>query len=96
MPELESKRHLLEVAAVKAESNKGKRILRSPLGGIITFGEQRAPVRIYEGPTDRLTIKSNAAAALAAGSEAEGSLIKANLPSGEGNSLGNANRGDRI
>jgi len=74
----------------------GKRMLRKPVAGVVTFGNAPLPVTPYQGPTARQKIK-DPTAALADGSGAVDSQKSAKLlvPGREGDSLGNANRSNR-
>lgn len=71
---------------------QGKRMLRKPDSGVVTFGDANPPIDLYMGPTTRSKVKE-AAASLAAGS---GDLASPKSPGWEGDSLGNVNRGDKI
>jgi hypothetical protein len=75
------------------EAKSGKRLLRKPDGGIVTFGAAEAPIDPYVGPTTRKLIK---AAANKADTAVATASSNCNGPGSEGISLGNANRGDRI
>ncbi len=71
-----------------------RRVLNKLAHGIITFGEARSPVPLYEGPTGRRASQSKIAAAIAASPEGDVPLPD-RLGSGrEDKSLGNVNRGN--
>ncbi|HUY33150.1 MAG TPA: hypothetical protein VMV69_10240 [Pirellulales bacterium] len=75
-----------------------KRILNRLAHGVLTFGEAAPPVPLYAGPTGRRAIIANKTAVVAAG-PGEGNkntLPDQEFPGGEGKSLGNVSRGDRI
>jgi hypothetical protein len=78
----------------------GKRTVRKPVGGIVTFGSQRPPIEVYQGATDRRSIKDakkETAASLAAVTEGfppSRLLASQEVPSEE-DSLGKLHRGDR-
>lgn len=68
----------------------GKRVLRVPAGGMLTFGNDPPPIELYKGPTDRASVR--------AGCDRPGAVVasgeKSDSSSGsEGDSVGNARRG---
>ena len=63
---------------------------------MVTFGNTEAPVPLYEGPTVRKRIKSEAAAANAVKSGGDVPLPNPVGSGQEGKSLGNVSRGDMI
>ncbi len=73
----------------------GKRVLRKPAGGVVTFGDAPPPIKIYDGPTGRKYL-----AAPKGGTD--GLKEKPSMESNssfngtEGTSSGNVDRGDRI
>ncbi|HWA99869.1 MAG TPA: hypothetical protein VG713_15325 [Pirellulales bacterium] len=73
----------------------GKRQLNKLAYGAVTFGNDPAPVQLYSGPTGRRALM-NTAAHNAVDPGGNGSLPVRCSSGREGNSLGNANRGDRI
>lgn len=73
------------------EVQSGKRTLNKVAGGILTFGETPAPIKVYSGPTEK-TKKLNSRESK---SPAVQRLNRVS-PGGEENSLGNVNRDDRI
>jgi hypothetical protein len=78
------------------EERTGKRAYRRVVGGIVTFGNAEPPISIYEGPTARKSLTKLIGLKAA---NVEGASLpppKPEVSDSEGNSLGNANRGDRI
>ena len=76
---------------------QGKRRLRKPLSGVVTFGDAPPPIELYAGTTTRQEIKEAAASGAAAvGDSSSPSLLLPKSPGSEGDSLGNVSRGDRI
>jgi Recombinase len=73
-----------------------KRTVHRLEGGTVTFGTAEPPVPLYEGPTARKRIKSEAAAAIAVQSGGDVPLPNPVGSGREGKSLGNVSRGDRI
>ena len=69
-----------------------KRIVNKIAGGVVTFGASAPPVALYEGRTDRRSVKGPAVPEGTAGQESPGN--PGAVPSGDGNSLGNVNRGE--
>ena len=43
----------------------GKRKVRRPVSGVLTFGDEPLPIRPYEGPTDHASVKATGAASAA-------------------------------
>jgi hypothetical protein len=76
------------------EAVVGKRRLRKPASGVVTFGAAQLPIDIYAGPTTRGMIKEATTNADNDPASAGGS--KHNGPGQEGAWLGNVSRGDRI
>jgi hypothetical protein len=75
----------------------GKRQLRKPAGGVITFGAAVPPIRLYEGPTGRKHLMKGVAIVGNSGiANTSARSVSRCLPGQEGHSLGNVNRGDRI
>jgi hypothetical protein len=72
-----------------------KRVLNRLLGGVVTFGDWLPPVALYESPTARKRIKSEAAAAVAVQSGGDSPLPNPVGSGREGKLLGNVSRGDR-
>ena len=76
------------------------RILNRIAGGVVTLGAAPPPFVPYEGPTSRSKVKRDKQEAADAATATNGrrSPSQPNLPGsgGEGTSLGNVNRGDRI
>jgi hypothetical protein len=80
-----------------AEMRWKKRVVNKLAGGVVTFGETPPPVKLSDGPTGRRYVKSPAAPEGAAGPGSFESPGQPGLSSGgEGDSLGNACRGERI
>lgn len=73
-----------------------QRVVNRLSGGVVTFGTAEPPVPLYEGPTARKPIKSEAAAAIAVQSGEDVPLPSPVGSGREGKSLGNVSRGDRI
>jgi hypothetical protein len=72
-----------------------KRVVNRLGGGVVTFATAAPPVALYEGPTARKRIKSEAAAAIAVQS-GEDVPLPGPVGSGrEGKSSGNVSRGDK-
>ncbi|HEX8912595.1 MAG TPA: hypothetical protein VF796_09580, partial [Humisphaera sp.] len=79
------------------EVPQGKRRLRKPLGGVVTFGDAPPPIDLYAGTTTRQKIKEAAASgAAASGDSSSPGLLFPKSPGSEGDSLGNVSRGDKI
>jgi hypothetical protein len=79
------------------EEKAKKRTINKLSGGVVTFGVTPPPVALYEGPTGRRHVKSptNPSGFVGPGSlESPGNT--GCVPGGEGESLGNVNRGERI
>ena len=74
----------------------GKRLLRKPDSGIVTFGTAEAPIDLYAGPTTRRMINAAINEEAAKGVLAAPASLDPKSPGKEGDSLGNVNRGDRI
>jgi hypothetical protein len=76
---------------------QNKRTINKVAGGVVTFGASPPPVALYEGPTGRRHVKGPAASEEAVG---RGILELPGhpgcVPGGEGESLGNVSRGERI
>lgn len=95
-------RELFEAANMRVflrfrDERHGKRRLRKPDGGVLTFGMAPPPIKLYDGVTNRKTVKQMAARSAAnAGEDASPKNSNPNFPGSEGNSLGNDSRGDRI
>ncbi len=77
-----------------AEGHWKSRVVNRVAGGVVTFGSTPPPVVLYDGPTDRRKVKALAAADGMAAPELPG--YPGIVPGGEGISLGNVNRGERI
>lgn len=75
-----------------------KRKLNKVIGGVVTWGTAPTPVTIYLGPTSRKVVKDPTGALLPAGSGDFRAPVSepGSGPGGEGDSLGNVNRGERI
>jgi hypothetical protein len=73
-----------------------KRLLNRIARGIVAFGDEPPPTKLYEGPTGRRTIKLIKAATSAANPGGGVPLLDRFGSGREGNSLGNVNRGDKI
>jgi hypothetical protein len=69
----------------------GKRAVRKPVSGVITFGDAPPPIAVYAGPTSRIAVKEAAASSAAASTS-----LEPTSPGQEGDSLGNVSRGDKI
>lgn len=79
----------------------GKRVVRKPCRGVVTFGDAPTPIEVYAGPTTRTSVKQaiQTAASSAAVSDREGDALSPevlNGPRSEGDPFGNVNQGDRI
>ncbi len=73
------------------------RLVNRVASGVVTFGTTPPPVALYEGPTGRRYVKGPATPEGVAGSGShESPGIPGSVPGGEGNSLGNVHRGERI
>jgi hypothetical protein len=72
----------------------GKRKVRKPAGGVVTFGAAAPPIRIYQGPTGRRQLSQAAIAKSSGAVHAAPEALKSNCPGREGDSLGNVNRSD--
>ena len=70
-----------------------KRMVNRLYAGVVTLGNAVPPIDIYSGPTTRRKIKQSAAVVAAESGEPNSSAPPSD---GEGKSLGNVNRGDRI
>jgi hypothetical protein len=74
----------------------GKRRLRKPAGGVVTWGAAPAPIDLYAGPTTRRLIKTAVAASATPYGDTLSPLVSKESPGQEGDSLGNVSRGDKI
>ncbi|REJ90037.1 MAG: hypothetical protein DWQ34_18230, partial [Planctomycetota bacterium] len=70
-----------------------KRVVNRLHAGVVTLGDAPPPIYIYSGPTARHKVKHTAAVVAAESGEPNSSAPPSD---GEGKSLGNVNRGDRI
>jgi len=78
-----------------------KRVLDKPVGGVVAFGRIPDPIKPYQGPTSRWSLKKNAVTGgsfdtnpqLSSGNEPPRDIDGSGL---EDKSLGNISRGDRI
>jgi hypothetical protein len=81
-----------------AEMQQKKRVVNQVAGGVVTFGATAPPVPLYEGPTNRRYVKSQAS--LLGDSEPRfhetPGIPGCVVPGAEGESLGNVSRGERI
>ena len=73
----------------------GKRKVNKVQHGLLTFGDVPPPVPLYQGPTGRRALAAQNTAMVAVNAGAEHSLPR-QFADGEGNSLGNVSRGERI
>jgi hypothetical protein len=73
-----------------ADACRGKRVLRKPAGGMVTFGNEPPPIKLYDGPTDRKGVQGGdeqPAASVACGEH------DVSCTGSEGHSVGNVRRG---
>jgi hypothetical protein len=79
---------------------EGKRSLNKVAGGVVTLGAAASPVPLYEGPTSRERVKELIPRGADNVSKARGrrspTKSEPQDSGGEGTSLGNVSRGDRI
>jgi hypothetical protein len=80
-----------------AEGRWKTRVVNQVVSGVVTFGATPPPVALYDGPTDRRKVKC----LTTSGGEVESIApdlpgFPGIVPGGEGESLGNVNRGERI
>lgn len=74
-----------------------KRVLNKLTGGEVTFGDALPPIEVYHGPTARSKVKNARQSDVAGAGDGKSSPPeKCVTYGGEGNSLGNRSRGDRI
>jgi hypothetical protein len=76
--------------------NEGKRTLNRLSGGVVTFGSAEPPIRLYDGPTSREKVKAAVSRTLAENNGTDSPTTETVVSRGEGKSLGNVSRGDRI
>lgn len=74
------------------EAKWGKRVVRKPCGGVLTFGNVVPPVEIYQGHTGRNAIKE----AMKENQPHQRGEAEMSADEKKNDSLGNGNRGDRI
>lgn len=100
--DLEIARQIIEVTNVRLftrfrRTKQGKRTLNKLAGGVVTFGAAEPPVQLYDGPTDRKQVKNSDRKKRAGkNGQRQPALPKTVVSRGEGKSLGNVSRGDRI
>lgn len=82
----------IQVFVTFRDSLWGKRVVRRPSGGVITFGAAAPPIELYQGRTDRQSVKGVKKKPCGAQNEP---LVEPLIGQG-GDSSGNVNQGDRI
>jgi hypothetical protein len=73
-----------------ADAYHGKRVLRTTAGGMIAFGNEPPPIKLYDGPTDRESVRTGQSVPGASVASGEKGV---SCTGSEGHSLGNVSRG---